>query len=147
MHDRKRRANDVLAQIVKFGIGQRFAGKAELDDRHIRGAIAQYQGRCNVRRHVLEHHQRAAGELRNRARHVGALVKVDLFHADAFVADGFDARNVVHQRGKLTLVQRQDAILDVLRAHAVIGPHDRHYRDVNLREDVHRHAQRRSDTH
>ena len=78
---------------------------------------------------------------------VRALVQIDLLDADALVADGLDPRDVVDQRGQLALVQRQDAVLHVLGAHAVVGPDDRNDGDVDFRENVHRHAQCRADPH
>ena len=78
-------------------------------------------------------------------RHVGALVQIDLLDADAVVAGRLDAADVVDQRGDLPLVQREDAVLDVQRAHPGIGPDDADDRDVDLRKDVDRHAQRRAD--
>ena len=45
------------------------------------------------------------------------------------------------------LVQGEDAVLHVLRAHAGVGPHHGHHRNVDLRKNVHGHAQRRADTH
>ncbi len=62
-------------------------------------------------------------------------------HADARVARGLDARDVIDQGGHLPLVQRQDAVLNVRRAHAVVGPHHADDRDVDFRENVDRHAQ------
>ena len=41
------------------------------------------------------------------AADVGAFVQIDLDDADAVVAVGLDARDVVDQRGQLPLVQRQ----------------------------------------
>ncbi len=73
--------------------------------------------------------------------------KIDLLHPDALVADGLDARDVVHQRCQLALMQGQDAVLHVLRAHAVVGPDDRDDRDIDFREDVDGHAQCRTDSH
>ena len=96
-----------------------------------------------LRRHVLQHDQRAARQLRDGARHVGAFVQIDLLDADAVIAGGLDPRDVIHQRGQLALVQRQDAVLDVLRAHPVVGPDDADDRNVDLGKDVDRHAQRR----
>ncbi len=145
MHHRERRADDVLPQIVERGVGQRVAGEAQLDDRHVGGAVADHERRGDVRRHVLEHHQRAAGELRDGARHVGALVQVDLLDAHPLVAGRLDARDVVDQGGHLPLVQRQDTVLDVQRVHAGIGPHHAAHRYVHLREDIDRHAQRLAD--
>src|SRR5260370_31884479 len=42
-------------------------------------------------------------------------------------------RHLTH-RGKLPLVQRQNAVLDVTGAHPVVGPDDRHHRDVRSEE-------------
>jgi len=67
---------------------------------------------------------------------------VDLLDADALVAGGLDARDVIDERGHLPLVQRENAVLDVGGAHAGIGPHHTAHRDVHLRKDVDRHAQR-----
>jgi len=44
-------------------------------------------------------------------------------------------------------MQGQDAILDVLGAHAVVRPDDRDHRNVDFRKDVDRHAQRGTDAH
>ena len=140
-HHRQSRANDVLPQVIQFRVGQRFTRQAELNDRYVGGAVAQHQRRSDVRRHVLEHHQGAAGQLRNGAGDVGALVQVDLFHPDAVIADGLDARNVIDQGRELPLVQGQDTVLDVLRAHPVVGPDHRHHRNINFRKDVDGHAQ------
>ena len=147
VHHGERGADDVLAQVIELGVGQRLARQAELNDRHIRGPVAQHQGRRDVRRHVLEHDQGAAGELRDGPRHVGALAQVDLLHADALVAHRLDARDVVHQGRQLPLVQRQNAVLHVLRAHPVVGPDDRNHRDVDFGKDVDGHAQRGADPH
>ena len=115
VHDGEVGPDDVLAEIVELGVGQRRARQAELDDRHVGGAIAQHQGRRDVGRHVFQHDQRAAGQLRHRPADVGAFVQIDLLDADALVAGGFDARDVVDQRGYLALMQREDAVLDVRR--------------------------------
>ena len=147
VHHGERGADDVLAQVIELGVGQRLAGQAELNDRYIRGAVAQHQRRRDVRRHVLEHDQRAARELRDGAGHIGAFVQVDLLDADALVAHRLDARDVVHQGGQLPLMQRQDAVLHVLRAHPVVGPHDRNHRDVDFGKDIDGHAQRGADPH
>ena len=143
MHHRQIRPDHVLAQVIQLGVGQRRARQAELDDRHIGGAVAQDQGRRDVARHVLQHHQGTAGELRHRPADIGPFVQVDLLDADALIAGGFDARDVIDQGGQLPLVQGQDAVLHVLRVHAVVGPHHTHHRNVDLRKDVDGHAQRR----
>jgi len=72
-------------------------------------------------------------------------VQVDLLDTDSFVAGGLDARDVIDQRCHLPLVQRQNAVLNVLGVHAGIGPHHAADRDVHLGKDVHRHAQRLAD--
>jgi hypothetical protein len=74
-------------------------------------------------------------------------VKINLLHTDAFITHGLDARNVVHQGSELPLVQSQYSILDVLRAHPVVRPNDRNYRDVYFREDIDGHAQSCADSH
>jgi hypothetical protein len=79
------------------------------------------------------------------AADVGALVQINLLHAHALVAGGLNALDVVHQRGHLPLVQRQDAILHIGGAHAFVGPHHAHHWDVDLRKDVDGHAQRGAD--
>jgi hypothetical protein len=72
-------------------------------------------------------------------------VKVDLLYANALVAGGFDARDVINQRGHLAFMEREDPVLDVRGAHATVGPDDTDHRDINLRKNVDRHAQRRAD--
>jgi hypothetical protein len=47
----------------------------------------------------------------------------------------------------LALVQGQDAVLHVLRAHPVVGPHHGDNRYVDFREDIDGHAQRSADAH
>ncbi len=140
MHHREVGADDVLAQVVELGVGQRLARKAQLNDRHVGGAVADHQRRRDVGRHVLEHHQRAAGQLGDGAADVRALMQVDLFHAYADIARCLDARDVIDQRCHLPLVQRQDAVLDVLRTHAVVGPDDADHWNVDLGKDIDRHA-------
>ena len=116
-------------------------------DRDIRRPVAQNQGRRNVGRHVLQHHQRAARALRHRASHVGTLVQINLLDADTLVTYRFDPRYVVHQRSDLALMQSQYAVLNVLGAHPVVGPHDRDDRNVDLRENIDGHPQRSADAH
>ena len=99
MNDRQRGPDDVLPEVIELGVGQRFAREAELDDRDIGCAIAQYQRRRDVRRHVLEDHQGAARELRDRACNIGALIEINLLHSHALVTHRFDARDIVDQRG------------------------------------------------
>ena len=70
---------------------------------HIGRAVAQHQRRRDVARHVLHHHQRAAGKLRDRAAHIGTLVQIDLDDTDAVVAGGLDPGDIVDQRGHLPL--------------------------------------------
>jgi len=139
------RADDVLPEVVERGVRKRAARERQLDDRHVGCAVADHERRSDVGRHVLEHHQRAARELRDRARDVRALVQVDLLDAHALVAGRLDARDVIDQRGHLPLVQCQDAVLNVLGIHAGVGPHDAAHRNIHLRKDVHRHAQRLAD--
>ncbi len=147
MHHGQGGADDVLAQVVEFRIRQGLAGKTQLNDGHVGRPIAQYQRRRDVGRHVLEHDQRAARQLRDRAGHIGAFVQVHFLDADALVAHGLDSRDVIHQRGELALVQGQNAVLHVPRAHAVVGPHHRDDGDVDFREDIDGHAQRGADPH
>ena len=145
MHHREVRPDDVLPQIIELGIGQRGAGKTQLDNRHGGGAVAQHHRGGNVGGHVLKYHQRAAGQLRYRGADIRAFVKVDLLYANALVAGGFDARDVINQRGHLAFMEREDPVLDVRGAHATVGPDDTDHRDINLRKNVDRHAQRRAD--
>ncbi len=44
-------------------------------------------------------------------------------------------------------MQGQDAVLHVLRAHSVVGPHHCDHRDVDFRENIDGHAQRCADSH
>ena len=132
VHDGERRTDDVLAEVVEPRVRQRAAGETQLDDRHVGGAVADHQRRRDVRRHVLQHHQRAAAELRDGAGDIGPLVQVDLLDPHALVARRLDARDVIDQGGELALVQREDAVLHVLGAHAGVGPHDADHRDVDL---------------
>jgi hypothetical protein len=143
----QRRTDDVLTQIVELGVGQGFARQTQLNDGNVGGTVTEHQRRGDIGRHVLEHHQRAAGKLRYRARHVRALVQVHFLDAHALVTDGFDARNVIHQGSELALMQRQDAILDILRTHSVIGPNDGNHGNVDFWKYVDRHAQRSADSH
>ena len=147
MHDCEGRSYDVLPKIVELGVGQRLAREAQLDDGYVRRPVPEDQGRSDVGRHVFEDHQRAARQLRHGPGHIRTLVKIDLLDTDALIADGFDAGDIVDQRRQLPLVQRQDAVLNVLRAHAVVGPHHGHDRDVDLRKDVDRHSQCRANSH
>ena len=144
MNDGESGPDDVLAEVVERGVRQRIARQAQLDDRDVGRAIAQNQRRRDVARHVLQHDQRELRQLRDGAAHVRAFVQIDLDDADADVAVGFDAGDVVDQRGQLPLVKRQDAVLHVRRAHAVVGPDDADDRNVDFREDVDRHALRRA---
>ena len=68
-----------------------------------------------LRRHVFQHHQRAAGELGDRPAHIGAFVQIDLDDADALIGVGLDPSDVVDQRGELAFVQLQNPVLHVLR--------------------------------
>ena len=147
VHDRQIGADGVLALIVQLGVRQPAAGEAELNDRDVSRAIAQNQRRRDVPRHVFQDDQRAARQLRNGARDVGAFVKIDLLDADAGIARRLDPADVIDQRGELALVQRENAIANVRRAHPAVGPHDADHRDVDFRKDIDRHAQRRADAH
>ncbi len=100
-----------------------------------------------LRRHVFEDDERAARQLRNRAGDVGAFVQVDFLHPDAGVARRLDAGDVVHQRRELALVQRQNAVLDVLRAHSGVGPDDADDGNVDFGKDVDRHPQTGANPH
>src|SRR6266403_1554639 len=147
MNDSQIRANDVLAEIVQFGVGQRAGGKAELDDRDVGRTVTQHQSRRDVGRHVFQNDKRAARELRDGARHVGAFVEIHFDDADAAIARGLDPADVVHQRGELSLVQSQNAVADVLRAHSAVGPDDADDGNIDLGENIDRHAQRGADAH
>jgi hypothetical protein len=68
-------------------------------------------------------------------------MQVNFFDADTLVAHGLDSRDVIHQRGELAFMQSQDAVLNVLRAHPVVGPHHRNHGDVDFRKNVDGHAQ------
>ena len=140
VHDGKTGPNDVLSQVVQLGIRERLARQAQLDDRNVGGAIAQHQRRRDVARHVLQHDQCAARQLRDGTRHIGAFVQIDFLDADAHVAGGLDAGDIVHKGGELALVQRQDPVLHVLRAHAAVRPDHACDRDLDLRKNVDRHA-------
>ena len=74
---------------------------------------------------------------------IRAFLQIDLDDADADIAVGFDAGDVVDERGQLPFVKRKDAILYVRRAHAVVGPDDADNGNVDFGEDVRRHALRR----
>ena len=115
--------------------------RLDLNDRHVGRAVAQDQRRRDVARHVFQHHERAARQLRDRPADIRAFVQIDLDDADALIAVGLDPRDVVHQRRELALVERQNAVLDVFGAHAVVGPDDADDRDVDLGKDVGRHPQ------
>src|SRR3569833_1768722 len=146
VHHGQARAKDVLAEVVEPRGWKRAAGLAELDDGNVRGPEPQHQRRCNVWRHVLEYDQRAGLELRDRAADISALVEKHLLYADAGVARRLDARDVIDERGHLALVKRQDAILDIMCAHAVEGPHHADDGDVDLGIDIERHASGRADS-
>jgi hypothetical protein len=55
-------------------------------------------------------------------------------------------RDVVHQRGHLPFVQRENPVLNVVRIHAVVGPDHAHDRNVDFGEDIHRHVEPGADT-
>ena len=94
--------------------------------------------------HVFEHYERTTGQLRNGPTHVGALVQVHFLDADTLIAGGLDARSIVDQRRQLPFVQREYAILNVLRAHAGVGPNDANHRNIDLGKDVDRHPSHRA---
>ena len=74
-------------------------------------------------------------------------MQINLLHPHALIAYRFDARDIVHEGGELALVERQNSVLNVLGTHAVVSPHDGGHRNVDLGEDIDRHAQRRTDPH
>ncbi len=145
MHDGEIGPDDVLAKIVELGVGQGGRGQGELDDRHVGGGISQHQRGRDAGRQIFQHHQRRGGDLADRLADVGARLQIDLLDADALIGGRFDARNIVDQGSHVALMQRQDAVLDVLGRHAVIGPDDADHRDVDLGENVDRHAERGPD--
>ncbi len=104
MDDRKIWANGVLAKIVQLGVWQGAARKAELDDRHVCRAISKHERRRDIRRHVFQNDEGAAGQLRNRPRDVRALMQIDFLDADPIVACGLYAAYVVNKGGELPLV-------------------------------------------
>ncbi len=144
MHHSQIGADDVLAEIVQLGIGQGGARQAELDDRHVGGAVAQHQRRRDAGRHVFQHDSELLATCETARPDIGAFMQIDLLDADTLIAGRLDARDVVDQRRHLPLMQRQDAVLHVLRADAVIGPDYADDWDVDLGENVDRHAQRAS---
>ena len=146
MDDGEIGTDDVLADVVEFGVRQSVAGQAKLDDRHIGGAVAQHQRRRNPRGQIFQNHQGAAGQLRDGAADIGAVLEIDFFDADPLVGSRLNARNVIDQGRQRPLVQRENAVLDILGAHPVIGPDDTDHRNVDFRKDVHRHAQGGADT-
>ena len=116
-----------------------------MNDGNIRGAVSQDQRRGDVSRHIFQHDQRAACQLRYGPADIRPFRQINLLNADAVVAVGFDPVVVVHERRELALVQRDDAVLHVRRTHPGIGPHHADDGDIDFRKDVRRHAQRRPD--
>ena len=107
--------------------------------------VAQNQRRGNVARHVLQHDDRAAAQLGDGASDIRPFMQIDLDDAHAFVAVGFDALDVVHERCKLAFVEHENAILNIEGAHAVVRPDDAHDGDVDFGKNIHRHPKRGPD--
>ena len=72
--------------------------------------------------------------------------KIHLFDADALVAGRLNTCDVIDHGRHLALMQRQNPILDIRRAHAGVRPHHADDRDIHLRENIHRHSQRLGDS-
>ena len=73
-------------------------------------------------------------------------MQIDFLDANAVVAGRLDARNIIDKRGHLPFVNRQDAVLNILRVHAVICPNDTNDRNIDFRKNIHRHARGGADT-
>jgi hypothetical protein len=72
-------------------------------------------------------------------------MQIDFFDTDTIITGSLNARNIVHQRSHLPFVQRQDAVLDILGIHSVIGPDDADDWNIDFRENIDRHAQSGAD--
>ena len=66
--------------------------------------------------------------------------KKTLMTADALERLALDVLDVVDRRGEAALVVGDDALVHLLGGEAAVAPDDRDDRDVDLREDVRRHA-------
>ena len=139
-HGRQLRADKVVAEIEKLLFAESTAGQADLDDRHGRRRIDDYQRRRGSRREESQEGLRDGGSLGQCRLNVGARLKEDLDDGDARQGLRFDVLDVAHQRGDPAFDVGGDALLHLLRLQAIVGPHETDDWNVDVGKNVHRRA-------
>ena len=146
LHVRQARPDKADPQVVQVGLAQPFARKRKLHDRNRRSVELDDVGRVRPRRQHPQnrlHHRR---NLRKRQFNLHIRLKVHPDHRHALVRLRLRVFNIVHRRRQRPLADRDDPPLHLRRRQPRIRPHDRHDRDVDVRENVLRRFNRRADS-
>ncbi len=141
----QRRAHEVGRVVRYVALGPRVARHADLHDRDVGRVELDDDRRLDARRQRPEHRLGNAGQLRHGGWQVGIRMEVDPDQRGASNGLRLDVLDAANRGGVGPLHVARDALLHLLRGHAGIGPHRRHHRDRDVREDVHRHGEHRHD--
>ncbi len=140
LNGRKRRSDVVLAEIEQLLLGKRPALQAELQDGHARGVVLDDARRKDAGRHDSEQRLRERRDLRQAHLHLRVRLEENADDGRAIVRLRLDVLDVVDRGGEGALVNRDDALLHLLRRDPVVAPDDADHRDIDVGKDVYRHG-------
>jgi len=148
-HREESRAQEVEALVEDLLLGQRLARHAHLNDGDVRCAVAQDERRVHARREDAQQRLADRRGLRHGRLDLRPRVEEDLDVSEAVHRLRFDVLDVVDVSGERPLADRDDALLDLVRRDAGIGPDDADDGNVDLGQDVlrHRHDAEDPDQH
>ncbi len=105
-----------------------------------RRVVGEDERRLRAGRQLPQLRLRRRGHLRDRQVDLGARLEEHLDDGDAAQRLRLDVLDVVHRRGQVALVDRDDAVGHLVRRQAAVVPDDADDRDVDVGEDVSRRA-------
>ena len=141
LHRDQARAHEVHAEIRKILLGQALTRQRELNDRHGRGAVVQYQRRSRADRHLLQQALCNRGDLRVRGGYIDRGVKEDLDDAEGGIGIRFEMLNVVDGGRQRALEWSDDAPRHLLGRQPLVLKGHGNDRNIDAGENIHRHAQ------
>ena len=131
-------AHIVLRDVIDRLLGKLAAAESDLQDRDVRGIVANHQWRLHSGWHLAQHGLRDRRHLCHRRIHAGSRLEEYLDHAHAIVGLGFDVLDVVHRGGERALMHVNHALFHVFRVQARVLPDDADHRDLNGGKNVRR---------
>ena len=140
-HRRDKGTHDLVGVIEDGGFGKLFRRQRKLQNGHGGSVVDDDQRRRGALRHGFDRRLRHGGDLRDGHVHVDVRLKKHLHQTDAVERLGLGVLDVVHGSRERTLETGDDAVVHVIGGQAGVLPHDRHHRDIDVRENIGRGTQ------